>query len=131
MKRVRIAVLIVALALVAAGGLSTSNGAAARSAGRSLSLVAIGDSLPYGHYDCGYCATFVDLFGKVLARATGVEVVVKNLSEHTGIDSGDLRRQLVASRAGSAGKPTTASCAGGNANSQTAYHSGRWTRPSL
>src|SRR4029078_13028815 len=58
---------------------------------RTLSLVAIGDSLPYGKDDCGYCATFVDRFGKALSRATHSRVNVSNLSEHTGIDSTDLR----------------------------------------
>jgi lysophospholipase L1-like esterase len=62
-----------------------------------LQLVAIGDSLPYGQYDCGNCATFVDLFGRDLARATTRQVEVHNLSEHTGIDSRDLRRQLASS----------------------------------
>jgi lysophospholipase L1-like esterase len=67
---------------------------------KPLRLVAIGDSLPYGRSDCGNCATFVDLFGRALAQHTGRRVQVWNLSEHTGIDSRDLRRQL-ASSAGS------------------------------
>jgi lysophospholipase L1-like esterase len=81
-------------AAVGALALSAAVGAAPQ---RPLQLVAIGDSLPYGQYDCGNCATFVDLFGRALARATGRQVEVHNLSEHTGIDSRDLRRQLASS----------------------------------
>ena len=60
--------------------------------------MSVGDSLPYGQQDCGYCATFVDRFGKALARATHSPVKVSNLSEHTGIDSIDLRKELVRSK---------------------------------
>jgi lysophospholipase L1-like esterase len=72
---------------------------AATSPRRSLDLVAVGDSLPFGQQDCGFCATFVDQFGKALGRATGAKVNVSNLSEHTGIDSADLRMELTASKA--------------------------------
>jgi lysophospholipase L1-like esterase len=68
-------------------------------AGRSLKLVAIGDSLPYGQFDCNNCATFVDLFGKAIARHAKVIVTTRNLSEHTGINSSDLRRELQSSAA--------------------------------
>jgi hypothetical protein len=51
----------------------------------------------WARYDCGNCATFVDLFGRDLAQTTGRKVQVWNLSEHTGIDSRDLRLQLASS----------------------------------
>lgn len=84
---------LASLGVIAALALSAPAPSHGRATG-TLHLVAIGDSLPYGQADCGYCATFVDLFGKALARATGRPVVVTNLSEHTGIDSADLRAEL-------------------------------------
>ena len=74
---------------------SQPTGASSR---RPLRLVAIGDSLPYGQFDCDYCTTFVVRFGKALSRATGRRVTASNLSEHTGIDSSDFRRELGSSR---------------------------------
>jgi lysophospholipase L1-like esterase len=62
-----------------------------------LKLVAIGDSLPYGQFDCNNCTTFVDLFGKAIARHAKVMVTTQNLSEHSGINSTDLRRELQSS----------------------------------
>lgn len=70
---------------------------ASSGASRPLKLVAIGDSLPYGQFDCNYCATFVDLFAKAIASRAKTKVETRNLSEHTGIDSGDLRRELASS----------------------------------
>jgi lysophospholipase L1-like esterase len=84
----------VAAAVCTTSGARTSHG----SHSRPLRVVAIGDSLPYGRFDCNYCSTFVDRFGKALARVTHRHVIVRNLSEHTGIDSADLRRQLASSR---------------------------------
>jgi hypothetical protein len=57
-------------AAVLASTVCTPSGAytSHRSHPRPLRLVAIGDS-PYGQYDCGYCSTFVDRFGKALGRA--------------------------------------------------------------
>ena len=85
-------VVLVAVAVV----LISASSVDARS--RMLRLLAIGDSIPYGRSDCGYCPTFVDLFGNALARATGARVVVRNLSEHTGIGSSDLRSEITASK---------------------------------
>jgi lysophospholipase L1-like esterase len=59
-----------------------------------FSLVAIGDSLPYGQFDCNNYKTFVDLFGKALERHAKTPVIAHNLSEHTGINSTDLLREL-------------------------------------
>jgi len=78
---------------VSVGAISTTATADLTSA-RTIQVLAIGDSLPYGRADCGDCATFIDLFGHALGRRISVGVVVRNLSERTGIDSTDLRRQL-------------------------------------
>jgi lysophospholipase L1-like esterase len=67
------------------------------SATTTFHAIAIGDSLPYGRGDCGGCPTFIELFGKAMARATGTQVAVRNLSEHTGIDSRFLRHELATS----------------------------------
>jgi lysophospholipase L1-like esterase len=74
-----------------------SGGAAGGDTPRALHVIAIGDSLPYGRADCGGCSTFITLFGRALARVTGAKVEVSNLSEHTGIDSADLARELASS----------------------------------
>ena len=92
----RLFVVLTCVAMVA--GAAALKSEAAGSRGRALNLIAIGDSLPYGQGDCGFCPTFVDLFGKALSRATGRSVKVSNLSEHTGINSSDLRAQLAADR---------------------------------
>jgi lysophospholipase L1-like esterase len=60
-------------------------------------LVALGDSLPFGQHFCGGCQTFVTLFGANVQRMAGVPVAVQNLSEDTGIDSSDLRREITSS----------------------------------
>ncbi len=86
-------VFIVVAFLSAVYGATALQGKAG-SSGRPLNLVAIGDSLPYGQRDCGFCPTFVDLFGKALSGAVGRPVKVSNLSEHTGINSSDLRTEL-------------------------------------
>jgi lysophospholipase L1-like esterase len=77
--------------------LAAGSDAAVSGTTRTLHVIAIGDSLPYGQADCGGCRTFIQLFGTALARATGATVDVRNLSEHTGIDSGDLARELTSS----------------------------------
>jgi lysophospholipase L1-like esterase len=84
-------------ALVAAALAIGASATSSAESVRTLHAVAIGDSLPYGQRDCGGCPTFIVLFGKALARATGAQVEVRNLSEHTGIDSSDLRAELVTS----------------------------------
>jgi lysophospholipase L1-like esterase len=92
--------LIRAVALVAAlTAFSPGSGAALGDTAKTLHVIAIGDSLPYGQADCGGCRTFVTLFGRALARATGARVEVRNLSEHTGIDSAHLAAELAGSSA--------------------------------
>jgi lysophospholipase L1-like esterase len=78
-------------------GLASPLSPPARSATQHLTLVALGDSLPYGRDDCGFCATFPELFGKAIATHMHITVTTRNLSEHTGIASGDLRAELQSS----------------------------------
>jgi len=99
---------------------SQPTGASSR---RPLKLVAIGDSLPYGLRDCNYCLTFVERFGKALSGATGRRVTASNLSEHTGIDSSDLRKELGSSRS------LRAAVAGADAITVTIGHNDQpWNR---
>jgi lysophospholipase L1-like esterase len=87
---------IVAAAILSIG---TNATAASRSVtANHIALVAVGDSLPYGRADCGFCQTFVDLFRAAVAQYGHVLVTERNLSEHTGIDSSDLRRQMRSNR---------------------------------
>jgi lysophospholipase L1-like esterase len=83
------AVVVVLAAAVTAGAASSSTRPV-----QFFNLVAIGDSLPYGQFDCGDCKTFVDLYAKSLQRHTTKTVSAFNLSEHTGINSTDLLREL-------------------------------------
>ncbi|GAA4116517.1 hypothetical protein GCM10022415_13600 [Knoellia locipacati] len=51
-----------------------------------LSLVAIGDSIPFNSKDdCPNCTAFVYQYGDALAKATGRGVRPNNLSDHTGL----------------------------------------------
>lgn len=53
---------------------------------RPLSLVAIGDSIPYNSPDdCPGCTGFVDRYADALAKATGRTVETTNWSEHNGL----------------------------------------------
>ena len=52
----------------------------------ALSLVVIGDSIPYNDTgDCPGCTGFVDRYADALAKATGREVETSNLSQHNGL----------------------------------------------
>jgi lysophospholipase L1-like esterase len=68
-------------------------GSTASSAGKPLTLVALGDSIPYGG-DCGGCTGFVTLYARAASRALGVPVTVKNLAEHNNLDSTQLLAQI-------------------------------------
>jgi lysophospholipase L1-like esterase len=81
--------------LTACGSSSASPTSTRRPA--TLHLVAIGDSIPFGQEFCGGCRTFVDLYGAYVERKAGVPVAVSNLSEDTGINSSDLRREILSS----------------------------------
>ena len=64
----------------------TAEAATETSAADTLSLVAIGDSIPYNSpEDCPGCTGFVDSYADAVAAATGRTVDVTNLSEHTGL----------------------------------------------
>lgn len=53
-----------------------------------LTLVSIGDSIPYNSpSDCPGCIGFVDQYATAVETATGQEVTVQNLSDHTGLDA--------------------------------------------
>ena len=52
----------------------------------SLSLVVVGDSIPYNSSeDCPGCTGFVERYAEVLEEATGREVTTTNLSQHNGL----------------------------------------------
>jgi lysophospholipase L1-like esterase len=73
-----------------------SGQAASSSAGPAgLSLVAIGDSIPYNSPDdCPGCTGFVDQYAKAVEKATGKHVTVQNLSQHTGLTLPQLLGEL-------------------------------------
>jgi lysophospholipase L1-like esterase len=67
--------------------------ASARS--RALSLVAIGDSIPYNSPDdCRGCTGFVDRYAKAAEKAIGTPVSVTNLSQHNSLTLPELLAQL-------------------------------------
>src|SRR3954451_16655809 len=92
----RMAALIGVAALVLAAASCSSSGGddsaasnPSASAGPSessdptLSLVVVGDSVPYNSDDdCPGCTGFVDLYAEALAKGTGKEVITSNLSQH-------------------------------------------------
>ncbi|HEX4685310.1 MAG TPA: SGNH/GDSL hydrolase family protein [Nocardioides sp.] len=102
--RVASVLALAVLALVGAGcsGSSSSTAATAPgatgssgSSGPALSLVAIGDSIPYNaSFDCPGCVGFVDQYAEALADATGQQVETSNLSDHTGLDLPTLMTEL-------------------------------------
>jgi lysophospholipase L1-like esterase len=86
------------IALVGCGSSVTSSARHSSAPRRpAWHLVTLGDSLPFGQQFCGGCRTFADLFGAGVQRMAGVRVAVQNLSQDTGIDSRDLRREIASS----------------------------------
>src|SRR5215203_2020046 len=60
-----------------------------------LSLVVIGDSVPYNSQeDCPNCRGFVTRYADALAKATGRPVTSKNRSTHTGLTLPELVKDL-------------------------------------
>jgi lysophospholipase L1-like esterase len=60
-----------------------------------LSLVAIGDSIPYNSPDdCPGCTGFIDRYAEAVADTTGQTVRTTNLSEHTGLTLLGLMAEL-------------------------------------
>ena len=75
------------------GSASTSDtqSSVAPSTAPGLSLVVIGDSIPYNSPDdCPGCAGFVDRYADAVESAIGEPVDVQNLSQHTGLTLPDL-----------------------------------------
>jgi lysophospholipase L1-like esterase len=61
----------------------------------ALSLVVIGDSIPFNSQeDCPNCKGFVDQYAESLAKAASREVTTENRSEHTGLTLPGLMDQL-------------------------------------
>jgi lysophospholipase L1-like esterase len=74
---------------------SSSSSVPSTTAGAPMSLVVIGDSIPYNSQeDCPNCRGFVTQYAEALAKATGREVETKNRSEHTGLTLPGLMESL-------------------------------------
>jgi len=60
-----------------------------------LSLVAVGDSIPFNSRDdCPGCTGFVDRYAAAILAATGHPVKVQNLSQHSALQIDDLLQEL-------------------------------------
>ncbi len=101
MKRTPAIVAVLASFVVFAGCSSpqgtspTTASSAPASVSSPLSLVVIGDSIPYNsQQDCPSCRGFVTQYADALAKATGREVTLKNRSTHTGATVPDLLADL-------------------------------------
>jgi lysophospholipase L1-like esterase len=107
--------IVLALAVVACGssGASTSPGAAettiatapsatpmpspsaSKSGEAALQLVAVGDSILFNSPDdCPGCTSTVSQYARALEAATGRDVLVRNLTEHTGLQLAGLLNEL-------------------------------------
>jgi lysophospholipase L1-like esterase len=60
---------------------------------RSLTLVALGDSIPYAQ-DCGGCTGYVERYARAASRALHVPVRVDNRAEHNNLGSTQLLAQV-------------------------------------
>lgn len=95
-------VLALAAASLVMAGCSTSvdtsaspSTAPSSTGGVPLSLVVIGDSIPYNaQSDCPNCRGFVTRYAEALAKGTGREVVTTNRSQHTGLTLPGLMKDL-------------------------------------
>ncbi len=68
---------------------------ATSSSAPGLSLVVIGDSIPFNsEQDCRGCVGFVDRYADALESAMDAPVDVQNLSQHTGLTLPDLLAEL-------------------------------------
>lgn len=97
----RASVLALATALAAVGcsspGESSTNPppTSSTAAKAPLSLVVIGDSIPYNsQQDCPSCKGFVTQYAEALSKATGREVTTQNRSKHTGLTLPGLMKDL-------------------------------------
>ena len=83
------------LALAGCSGSGTRPPSPAASTPQALSLVVIGDSIPYNSSDdCPGCTGFVDQYADALTQATGRRVETTNLSQHTGLTLPELLAEL-------------------------------------
>jgi lysophospholipase L1-like esterase len=74
---------------------STPPAGPSTTAAAPLSLVVIGDSIPYNSQeDCPGCRGFVTRYAAALGAATGREVTTRNESTHTGLTLPDLIQDL-------------------------------------
>src|SRR4051794_37137070 len=102
MKRIGLLLALAAASLVMTGCSSSgdtpaspSSSAPSSAAPAPLSLVVIGDSIPYNSQeDCPNCRGFVTRYAEALAKATGQKVETKNRSEHTGLTLPGLMKAL-------------------------------------
>jgi hypothetical protein len=77
---------------------SASSASPSETSEPTLSLVAIGDSVPYNSSDdCPGCTGFVDRYAEALAKATGKEVTTSNLSQHNSLTLPMLMDELESS----------------------------------
>ncbi|WP_392544287.1 SGNH/GDSL hydrolase family protein [Oryzobacter telluris] len=96
----RLAALGTALLLITAcsspgGSPATTAPTTATPSAAPLSLVVIGDSIPYNsQQDCPGCRGFVTRYAEALGKATGRVVDAKNRSEHTGLTLPGLMKSL-------------------------------------
>jgi lysophospholipase L1-like esterase len=100
-SRLALAASIVLIAWGSASCASSNSSDAAEAATPSgsseapLSLVVIGDSIPYNaSYDCPGCVGFVDQYARALGQTTGREVETTNLSEHNNLTLPMLLKEL-------------------------------------
>ena len=62
---------------------------------KPLSLVVVGDSIPYNSsQDCPSCTSFADRYAEAITAATAQAVEVQNLSTHTGLQIDGLLQML-------------------------------------
>lgn len=74
---------------------SASASAASASPAAGLSLVVVGDSIPFNSpEDCPGCTAFVKIYADALAEATGTSVSLRNLSEHNSLTIGGLLTEM-------------------------------------
>lgn len=60
-----------------------------------ISIVVIGDSVPFNSPDdCPGCTSFADSYGEAVEAATGEPVAVENRSRHDGARTADIEEQL-------------------------------------
>lgn len=90
------AAVVVGLALSGcAGSPHASKSAESSAQPPTLSLVAIGDSIPYNSpADCPGCTGFVDRYAKAAEKAIGTPVTVTNLSQHNNLTLPGLLAEL-------------------------------------